>query len=189
MPRISKTTTRTGDDGTTATVNGKRVAKDSPQIRTFGAIDELNSVIGVTLCQHTLFDEFVAPLRAVQNDLFHLGAELNRLEQPSEDAPAQPRIEERHIRALNQLITELYDELGPLQNFTLPGGTPAAASLHLARAVCRRAEREVAALASSTNVRTLALQYLNRLSDALFLMARSENRRNGTAEPLWDSHR
>ncbi|HJL70419.1 MAG TPA: cob(I)yrinic acid a,c-diamide adenosyltransferase [Anaerolineales bacterium] len=188
MPRISRPATRTGDDGTTATANGKRVAKDSPQIRTFGAIDELNSVIGVALSQKTLSPELIEPLHAVQNDLFHLGAELNRLE-PSEDALAQPRIEDRHIRVLDQLITELYDELGPLQNFTLPGGAPTAASLHLARAVCRRAESEAAVLASSAKVRTLALQYLNRLSDALFLMARAENRRTSTAEPLWHTHR
>ena len=187
MPRISRPDTRTGDDGTTSTANGKRVSKDSRQIRTFGAIDELNSVIGIALSQPALSPQLIEPLRAVQNNLFHLGSELNCLETP-EDVPRHPCIEERHISQLEELISKLYDELGPLQNFTLPGGAPAAASLHLARAVCRRAEREAIGLVSTANVRSLPLKYLNRLSDALFLMARSVNQNTGTAELLWDSH-
>lgn len=187
MPRISRPDTRTGDDGTTSTANGNRVPKDSRQIRTFGAIDELNSFIGMVLSQHALSPHLIEPLRAVQNDLFHLGAELNCIDSP-EDVPSHPCIEERHITQLEELIAKLYDELGPLQNFALPGGAPAAASLHLARAVCRRAEREAVALASTANVRSLALKYLNRLSDALFLMARWVNHSTGTVESLWDSH-
>ena len=189
MPRISRPATHTGDDGTTATIHGKRVAKDAPLIRAFGALDELNTVIGVVLSLQALSPELIEPLRAVQNDLFHLGADLDRIEPTTHGVPTQPRIETRHVRQLDELIAKIYDELGPLKNFTLPGGSPSAASLHLARTVCRRAEREAVTLASSGNVGALALQYLNRLSDALFMMARPENKRHGINEPLWDSHR
>ena len=188
MPRISRPDTRTGDDGTTATASGTRVAKDSRQIHTFGAIDELNSVIGMVISHHTLSPDLIEPLLSVQNDLFDLGAEINWIDS-SDNIPDFPCIEDRHISQLEEIIAKLYDELGPLQNFSLPGGAPAAASLHFARVICRRAEREAVALASTANVRPLALVYLNRLSDALFMMARSENRRTGTAERLWDSHR
>ena len=188
MPRITRPDTRTGDDGTTATTSGARVAKDSRQIHTFGAIDELNSVIGMVISHHTLSPDLIEALLRIQNDLFHLGAEISSLDSP-DDTPNFPCIEDRHIKHLEEIISNLYDELGPLQNFTLPGGAPAAASLHFARVVCRRAEREAVALANTAKVRPLALVYLNRLSDTLFVMARSENRRTDTAETLWDSHR
>ena len=188
MPRISRPATHTGDDGTTSTIHGKRVAKDALLIRAFGALDELNAVIGVVLSLETLSPELIKPLRTVQNDLFHLGADLDCIVQ-TQEVHTQPRIETRHIRQLDELITKIYEELGPLKNFTLPGGSSSAASLHLARTVCRRAERAAVTLASSENVGALALQYLNRLSDALFMMARSENKRHGVNEPLWDSHR
>lgn len=188
MPRISKPDTHTGDDGTTATANGTRVAKDSRQIRTFGAIDELNSVIGVVLSQQGLSTELIDPLLSVQNDLFHLGAEMNYLKN-QKDMASYPCIEERHINHLEEIIAKLYDKMGPLQNFALPGGNSSAANLHLARSVCRRAECDAVALSSTANVRAQALRYLNRLSDVLFLMARSENQSSGTDEILWDSHR
>ena len=188
MPRISNPTTRTGDDGTTATANGKRVSKDSPEIHTLGAIDELNSAIGLTLSHHTMSPKIVGPLRLVQNDLFHLGAEINALD-ASGEITSHPCIEEHHIKHLEDIITELNKELVPLRNFTLPGGTPAAATLHIARTVCRRAERDAVVLARTAKVRPMALQYLNRLSDALFVMARWENQRTGTSESTWDSRR
>ena len=188
MPRISNPTTGTGDDGTTATSNGERVPKDSPNISTLGAIDELNSVIGLTLSHHAISAKVVESLRLVQNDLFHLGAEINALDTPDE-ITAHPCIEEHHVKHLEDTIAELYKELVPLRNFTLPGGTPAAATLHLARTVCRRAEREAVTLARTAKVRPTALQYLNRLSDALFVMARWENQHTGTSEAIWDSHR
>lgn len=187
MPRISKPDTHTGDDGTTSTANGTRITKDSLQICAFGAIDELNSVIGVVLSQQGLSTELIDPLHSIQNNLFHLGAELNFLEHQDHLTP-HPCIEERHINYLEEIIKTLYKKTGPLQNFALPGGSSSAANLHLARAICRRAEREIVALSSTANVRALALRYLNRLSDALFLMARSENQSSGTDEIVWDSH-
>ena len=188
MPRISSPATRTGDDGTTSTVSGKRVTKDAAEICAYGALDELNSAIGVALSIPTLSPELVDSLHLVQNDLFHLGSEFNRVTSTDEVAN-QPRIEARHIRQIDEIIAHLYEGLGPLENFTLPGGAPSAASLHLARSICRRAEREIVALARSENVSDLALKYINRLSDALFLMARSENKRHDTAEIVWDSYK
>ena len=125
-------------------------------------------------------------LEDVQNDLFHLGSDLCILEEDKKKT-AVPQIEQRHIDVLERRLDELSTELGPLENFILPGGSLAAAQLHVARTVCRRAERRVVALAEQEAVGALAVQYLNRLSDALFVLARLENHRRGVFDVSWDS--
>ncbi len=185
MPRITRVYTRTGDDGTTSLGAGGRVAKDSPRVEAYGTVDELNSQIGLALALGV--NEAIAPvLRSIQNDLFHLGSDLCVLEEEKETRPV-PRIEERHVTALEGLMDRLSEELPPLENFVLPGGSPGAAQLHLARAVCRRAERLLVALARRERIGPHTLPYLNRLSDALFVLARHENKRRGMPDVLWDS--
>jgi cob(I)alamin adenosyltransferase len=187
MPRITRVYTRTGDDGTTGLGGGQRVAKDSLRIEAFGTVDELNSQIGVALAIGLNENEaLAAPLSGIQNDLFHLGSDLCILEEDKAKRPA-PRIEERHVTALEQLMDRLSEELSPLENFVLPGGCPGAAALHVARTVCRRAERRVLALSRREAVGPFTVTYLNRLSDALFVMARHENKRRGVSDVLWDS--
>jgi len=185
MPRLTKIYTRKGDDGSTGLGGGQRVGKDSPRVAAYGTVDELNSAIGVALA-HGLVPRLAAALPPIQNELFHLGSDLCFLEEDKGKWPI-PQIEPRHVEALERTIDELNAEMGPLANFILPGGSPGAAHLHLARAVCRRAERCVVALAREEAVAERAVVYLNRLSDALFVMARWENHRRGTAEVLWDS--
>ena len=185
MPRITKVYTRTGDDGTTGLGAGGRVSKDSPRIEAYGTVDELNSQIGLVLATG-VNEEIGAALRAIQNDLFHLGSDLCIPEEEKERQPV-PRIEERHVAALESLMDRLSEELAPLANFVLPGGAPAAAQLHVARTVCRRAERLVVALSRSEAVGPHTVEYLNRLSDALFVMARHENKRRGIPDVLWNS--
>jgi cob(I)alamin adenosyltransferase len=185
MPRITKVYTRTGDDGTTALGSGGRIGKDSPRIEAYGTVDELNSVIGAALAAG--LNETIAPaLASIQNDLFHLGSDLCVPEEEKERRPV-PRIEARHIAALETLMDRLSEELSPLENFVLPGGAVGAAHLHVARTVCRRAERIVVALSRRERVGPHTVQYLNRLSDALFVMARHENRRRGVPDLLWNS--
>ena len=185
MPRITKVYTRTGDDGTTALGGGRRVRKDSARIRSYGTVDETNSSIGVAIaCGADA--RLAAMLRRIQNELFHLGADLCVPEDDKARMPV-PRIEARHVKALEKDIDALQEDLAPLANFVLPGGAPAAAHLHVARTVCRRAERLVVALARREAVSPQAVTYLNRLSDLLVVMSRWENRAKGAAEPLWDS--
>ena len=185
MPRISRVTTRTGDDGTTGLGGGQRIPKDAPRIAALGAVDELSSAVGLALAAG------VTPatgqrLRAVQNDLFHLGADLCVLEAEKASRPG-PRIDPRHVQALDGVIEELTNTLPALENFVLPGGAPAAAALHMARALCRRAERAVVALSRAEAIGPQIVLYLNRLSDALFLLARQENRAAGEPDVVWDS--
>jgi cob(I)alamin adenosyltransferase len=185
MPRITKVYTRTGDDGTTGLGGGQRVGKDTPRIEAYGTVDELNSVIGVALAAGV--NEAIAePLSGIQNELFHLGSDLCILEEDKPRLPV-PRIEERHVVALEGLMDRLSEELPPLDNFILPGGAPGAAQLHVARTVCRRAERLLIALARTDAVGEWTVRYLNRLSDALFVMARHENKRRGVPDVLWNS--
>jgi cob(I)alamin adenosyltransferase len=185
MPRITKVYTRTGDDGTTGLGGGQRVPKDSPRIEAYGTVDELNSQIGMV--QSLGVNEAIAePLRRIQNDLFHLGSDLCILEEDKQKFSV-PRIEERHVVALERLMDRLSEELSPLENFILPGGAPSAAALHVARTVCRRAERLVLALSREEPVGEWTVTYLNRLSDALFVMARHENKRRGVGDVLWNS--
>ncbi len=185
MPRITKVYTRTGDDGTTGLGGGQRVPKDSLRIEAYGTVDELNSHLGVALAAGV--NEMLGPaLAAIQNELFHLGSDLCILEEDKAKMPVPP-IEERHVVALEKLMDSLSEELPPLENFVLPGGSPGAAHLHVARTVCRRAERLVIALARKEAVGAWTVRYLNRLSDALFVMARHENKRRGVPDVLWDS--
>ena len=185
MPRITRIYTRGGDDGTTSLGNGERVGKDSPRVEAYGAVDELNSFLGVALSVglDTELSEF---LTRVQNDLFHLGSDLCIPEQDKQRRPV-PRIEQRHVDELERLLDRLTERVGPLENFILPGGSTGAAHLHVARAACRRAERVVVALARREAVGDWTVKYLNRLSDALFVMARYENRQKGVPDILWNS--
>ena len=185
MPRITKVYTKSGDDGTTNLGGGQRVGKDSPRVAAYGAVDELNSFIGLALAGE-LAPENERALRTVQNELFNLGSDLCFLEEDRAKLRL-PRIEKRHVRALEEILDRMTQELGPLENFILPGGTVGAARLHVARAVCRRAERAVVALAARETVGEWTVRYLNRLSDALFVMARHENRHRGQSELSWDS--
>ncbi|HVF61735.1 MAG TPA: cob(I)yrinic acid a,c-diamide adenosyltransferase [Thermoanaerobaculia bacterium] len=185
MPRITKVYTRTGDDGTTALGGGQRVPKDAVRIAAYGTVDELSSQIGVALAVGVV-EELAAPLGRIQNELFHLGSDLCVLEEDKARMPV-PVVEERHVVALEELMDRLSEELPPLANFILPGGAPGAAQLHVARTVCRRAERLLVTLAREEPVGAWAVRYLNRLSDTLFVMARFENLRRGVPEPLWDS--
>jgi len=185
MPRITKVYTRTGDDGSTGLGSGRRVRKDALRIEAYGTVDELSSAIGAALAvgvQPGIGDL----LRTAQNDLFHLGSDLCFPEEDKEQSSV-PRIEERHIHQLEEWMDLLSEELEPLENFILPGGSVAAAHLHLARTICRRAERRLVSLADVEAVGEHTISYLNRLSDTLFVMARSENRARGVDDMLWDS--
>ena len=185
MPRITRVYTRTGDDGTTALGGGQRRAKDSARIAAYGTVDELNSVIGVALASG-LDARLDATLRRVQNELFNAGSDLCILEEDKAKMPV-PGIEERHVDALETLMDELTAELGPLANFILPAGSMGSAQLHVARTVCRRAERLLVTLAREEPIGAYLVRYVNRLSDALFVMARYENLKKGIPDVLWDS--
>jgi cob(I)alamin adenosyltransferase len=185
VPRITRVYTRTGDDGTTALTGGERLAKDAPRIAAYGTVDELSSAIGLAVAAG-LAPRLHAALSSIQNELFHLGSDLAMTEEDKAKRPV-PVIESRHVEALERLMDELTAELGPLDNFILPGGAPGAAALHLARTICRRAERLLVTLARAEPVGPFALPYLNRLSDALFVMARYENHAQGHPDILWNS--
>lgn len=185
MPRLTRIYTKTGDRGDTALGAGGRLPKDDPRVEAYGTVDELSSVLGVALAAGV--DERLAKeLQRIQNELFHLGADLCVREEDKEARPG-PRIERRHVEALEQTIDELNDDLPALANFVLPGGSLGAAHLHVARTVCRRAERLLVTLMRAEAVGEHTLPYLNRLSDALFVMARWENRQRGVDDVLWDS--
>ena len=186
MPRLTRIYTRKGDDGTTGLGGGQRIAKDALRVSTYGTVDELNSAIGVALAAG-LVPRLAEALPAIQNELFHLGSDLCFLEE-DKVAFKIPQIAARHVETLERLMDELNEVVGPLENFVLPGGSPGAAHLHVARTVCRRAERDAIALARSEKIGTFVIPYLNRLSDALFVMARYENHQRGVPEPNWNSH-
>jgi cob(I)alamin adenosyltransferase len=185
MPRITRVYTRTGDDGTTGLGGGQRVAKDSPRIEAYGTVDELSSAIGVAVALG-LEPRLAETLARIQNELFNLGSDLCILEEDKATMPV-PVIEARNVDALERLMDELSEELLPLDNFILPGGSPGAAQLHVARTVCRRAERLTIALARLEPVGPFVVKYLNRLSDALFVMSRYESLKRGIPDVLWDS--
>ena len=184
MPRLTKLYTRTGDEGTTALGGGQRVPKDSLRVEAYGTVDELNSQIGLALA-HGLAPRLIEALPVIQNELFHLGSNLAFREEDKAHYRL-PAIDQRHIDRLEALIDELNSVVGPLENFILPGGTIGAAQLHVARTICRRAERIASALARAEPIGKFVIRYLNRLSDALFVMARYENKQRGLTEPLWD---
>ncbi len=184
MPRLTKLYTRKGDEGETGLGGGQRVHKDSRRVAVVGTVDELNASLGVALA-HGLSPRLAEVLPPIQNELFHLGSDLCFLEEDKAKFPL-PQIEARHIETLENRIDEFNAVVGALENFILPGGSVGAAHLHVARTVCRRAERDVVSLAREEAVGPFALRYLNRLSDLLFTMARYENKQRGVAEPLWD---
>ena len=188
MPKITKPDTHTGDDGTTSTIQGIRINKNAPLIQAFGSIDELNSAIGVVLASDELPKDIIQSLASIQNTLFHLGSDLDRHNSINEPSRL-PQIEKKHISELNDLIKNIYKEVGPLKNFTHPGGSKTGARLHMARAICRRAERDVITLSHESKISSLVISYLNRLSDTLFMMARYENKRQNVSENIWDSHK
>jgi cob(I)alamin adenosyltransferase len=183
MPRLTKIYTKRGDSGQTSLGGGQRVPKDNLRVAVYGTVDELNSQIGLALAAG-LCDRLAQLLPSIQNELFDLGSDLCFLEEDKGKFPL-PQIEARHVARLEALIDEMTAVVGPLENFILPGGSAGASHLHVARTVCRRAERETARLAREEGVGPYVLAYLNRLSDALFVMARYENHQQGTPEPLW----
>ncbi|MGE8634553.1 MAG: cob(I)yrinic acid a,c-diamide adenosyltransferase [Achromobacter piechaudii] len=176
--RLSVIATRTGDDGTTGLGDGSRIAKDAPRVAALGDVDELNSVLGVLLTE-PLSPEISMDLMAIQNDLFDMGAELC--------IPGHSAVTEDQIARLDARLTHYNATLAPLREFILPGGTRGAAQAHVARTVCRRAERAVVALARVETVNPPVRQYLNRLSDLLFVLARCINRVEGTGDVFWAS--
>jgi len=178
--RLSRIVTRTGDNGTTGLGDGTRVAKDSARIVAIGEVDELNCALGVLLAE-ALPAEVSARLVAVQHDLFDLGGELS--------IPGYTSIEDAHVLRLEADVEQFNAPLPPLKEFILPGGTRAAALAHVARTVCRRAERAVVTLAAEAPVNDASRRYLNRLSDLLFVLARSLNRIAGSADVLWQKDR
>jgi cob(I)alamin adenosyltransferase len=183
MPRLTKIYTKKGDAGLTSLGGGQRVPKDNLRVQVYGTVDELSSQIGVALAVG-LTERLDGVLTEVQNELFDLGSDLAFVEEDKQTYKL-PQLEARHVARLEQLIDELTAIVGPLENFILPGGALGAAQLHVARTVCRRAEREAATLAREEGIGAFVLPYLNRLSDALFVMARYENFMHGVAEPLW----
>lgn len=185
MPRLTRIYTRTGDDGTTGLGDGTRVPKTALRIEAYGLVDLVTSQVGVVLAQQPA-PELAGPLRRIQNELFHLGSDLCVPESAKQTMPV-PCIETRHVVELERLMDALSEQLSPLENFILPGGSPAAAQLHVARCLCRNAERAVIRLRDAEPVGPSVVPYLNRLSDALFVMARYQNKVAGVTDPLWDS--
>lgn len=185
MPRLTKIYTRTGDDGMTALGTRERVSKDNRRVAVYGEIDELNAFLGVALSSE-LQANVQEPLLRIQNELFNLGAQLAFPVKRGSESKV-PQIRQLHIDELESLIDQLNKEVGTLENFILPGGSKSASMLHFARTVCRRAERSLVALMHEEHVDKLALVYLNRLSDLLFVMARYENKKQGVQEITWDT--
>lgn len=177
--------TKTGDEGDTGLFGGGRVPKDHPRVAAYGDVDELNAVIGMARSVETMprIDEVLAP---VQRDLFALGALLATpdLEKMKEQL-AKARLSDARIAQLEQAIDDGEEELEPLKAFILPGGSQKAAALHIARTVCRRAERAVISLQRDAEVPQIVIVYLNRLSDLLFVLARVANKRAGAGEVTW----
>ncbi len=176
--RLTKIYTRTGDKGETGMATGERVAKDSAIMQAQGDVDELNSLLGLLVCK--LSGEIIADVKTIQNDLFDLGGELSC---------AMPLLKAQRIDWLEQKLDQLNAELPPLKEFILPGGGEAASICHLARAVCRRAERTLVTAGRETSLNENLLAYINRLSDLLFVMARFITREQGEAEVYWQSSR
>jgi cob(I)alamin adenosyltransferase len=177
--------TRTGDEGDTGLFGGGRVAKDDPRVEAYGEVDELNAVIGMARAVELMprIDEVLVP---VQRDLFSLGAILATPDRAKmQEQLAKARIDDERIAQLERSIDAGETELEPLRAFILPGGTAKAAALHVARTVCRRAERRVVHLTQTVELPPLVTIYLNRLSDLLFVLARVANRRAGAGEVTW----
>jgi len=185
MVRINRVYTRTGDDGTTALGGGQRIPKDSLRIGAYGTVDELNSTIGVAVAaglHATMRPQFFI----IQQVLFNVGSDLCMLEEDKKKWPI-PQVEVRHVEQLEGWIDEWNEQLEPLRSFILPGGDVAAAQLHVARTVCRRAERVTLSLSREEKVSEFVIPYLNRLSDLLFVAARFQVKMTGGEDILWDS--
>lgn len=178
--RLSKIYTRTGDDGTTGLGDGSRIPKDDARVEAMGAVDELNSTVGLIRTE-TLPDETEAFLSDVQHNLFDLGGELS--------IPGYQLVGAQAVDELEKELDRLNAGLDPLKNFILPGGTRAAAWCHLARSICRRAERRVVTLSRGTEQSDIGRRYLNRLSDYLFVLARHLNKSAGEPDVLWRRER
>jgi cob(I)alamin adenosyltransferase len=190
MVRLNRIYTKAGDGGDTRLVGGQKVRKDALRIEAYGTVDELSACIGIA--RTTLLapgapvgaDALAAVLARVQNELFNLGSDLATL--PADRHPRQPVIEARHVTALEHEIDAWNETLPELRSFVLPGGGMVAAYLHLARTVCRRAERHIVRLRDAEPIGEHGLAYVNRLSDALFVMSRHAARLYGEPEPLWE---
>jgi cob(I)alamin adenosyltransferase len=176
--RLSKIYTRTGDAGTTGLGDGTRVTKDSLRIAAIGDVDELNSIIGM-LQTEPLEANIHAVLSAIQHDLFDLGGELCM--------PGHAMIKPERVTALEEQLDAWNETLSPLEEFILPGGSHAASLCHLARTVCRRAERSMTALNNQEKITEVSLQYINRLSDLLFVLCRILNKDAGVSDVLWNN--
>ena len=174
--RLSKIYTRTGDDGTTGLGDGARVSKTSPRVEAMGAVDELNSIIGLLMAE-SLPDSIRDTLSAVQHALFDLGGEIS--------LPGQELVDNKQVIQIENALDQMNEPLSPLKDFILPGGTQPAALCHQARSVCRRAERRLLVLAEKQSASNVSSKYLNRLSDLLFVMARHLNQRAGVTDVLW----
>jgi len=188
--RLSKIYTRTGDKGDTGLGDGNRIAKDDPRVEAYGTVDELNSAIGIILAHHGLSGKLSQSLIQIQHELFDMGGELS--------IPGYKAITDEHVTALEERLDNLNQHLKPLKEFILPGGHPAAAATHLARTICRRAERRLVTFLYSGNKpesldqnqqNQSCLKYLNRLSDLLFVIARYINYETDVSEPLWHHDR
>jgi cob(I)alamin adenosyltransferase len=179
MVFLSRIYTKSGDGGETGLGDGSRVLKCSPRVTAYGEVDELNAVLGLAAC-HT--PDSASLLRSIQNDLFDVGADLCL---PAADGTSALRVRPEQVSGLEREIDRLNERLQPLNSFVLPGGSVAAAWLHFARTVCRRAERAVVTLIQVEQVNPNVLIYLNRLSDLLFVMARVANR-DGQGDVLWE---
>ena len=181
--------TRTGDDGQTGLFGGGRVSKADVRVEAYGAVDELNSIIGWVISlkpESAVEDELIR----VQSDLFTIGAQLATPREPARGKkPTIPELNPDRIAALERWIDQMEAVLPELRAFILPGGTPVAAALHVARTVCRRAERRVVTLTETQEIDPTLTIYLNRLSDSLFVAARYENQRNGRSDQLWEPSR
>jgi cob(I)alamin adenosyltransferase len=174
--RLDRIVTRTGDDGSTGLADGRRVPKHAPRIEALGAVDELNSFVGL-LAAEALDEATRRLLAAIQNDLFDLGGEIA--------LPDRPQLGDEHLARLETALAEMNAGLPPLAEFILPGGSRPAALAHVCRSVCRRAERRLTALAEVELLATGPGRYLNRLSDLFFVLARVLNRSTGNGEPTW----
>lgn len=179
--RLSKIYTRTGDDGSTGLGDGSRTQKDAARVAAYGTTDELNSILGMILAETDISDAARELLTQIQHDLFDLGGELC--------VPGMEMVQDADITRLEDRLDVFNADLPRLKEFILPGGGRAAASCHLARTVCRRAEREVVTLTREADIRPQIRQYLNRLSDVLFVLARVLARDSGHGEVLWDHQR
>ncbi len=187
MVVLNKIYTRTGDDGTTALASGQRVRKDSVRVAAYGTIDETNAAIGMARVHLAgSHPGLVEKLARIQNDLFDLGAELSTPDTGKPRTRERMEITPAQVKRLEDDIDELNAHLQPLRSFVLPGGSPGAAALHMARTICRRAERLMVTMAADPNegVSQVALQYVNRLSDLLFVASRYVNDR-GNSDILW----